>query len=595
MYSNFHFIGKIYTLRRNQDESPVLKIAVSGTNDIPGSKIKTKPVYETAFTGGTQNGASIEKESSRIGVSGQGTNQKSGYFFTAAAPLKDNNGWTEAIICIEFEYEDGFINNCFSLRLALLLALYLGGVWFFTCSKIYREKFRQQKEDLAESQKSSLAAVKAKSDFLANMSHEIRTPMNALLGFSNIIVQRMKNVCPAEVIEESEGILEIIQKSGQNLLAIINDILDFSRIEANLLQVESVPLSIKQVIEDVWQMEQDGIIAKHLDFSVRYKEPVPELILGDPIRLRQMLLNLVDNAVKFTNSGSVTLHCEAVPHKTQSGEIERVLPHSRKVPNAALLRIDVIDTGVGIDAEDIEKVFKPFTQVDQSSTRQFGGTGLGLSIARRLAQLMDGDITVVSTPHTGSTFTLQLNVFLPNEEQASDVLEKIRSKGSNSVANSDINYNSQSAQKAKQEGSGSTAKTDNEKDPVRQYPLRNIRILLVEDMLINQIVIATQLRDSGAKVEIADNGKLAVDRINQITDDGLFFDVVLMDMQMPIMDGYEATSLLRSQGYSRPIIAITAHALIGDKEKTIAVGCDNYIAKPVERQILIDMIKKYAK
>ncbi|MCL2742539.1 MAG: ATP-binding protein [Planctomycetaceae bacterium] len=590
--SSFPFIGQIYTLRKNQDDANVLTKIVSSRDTVLNTEIKLTSFIEGAFIRD-----SIDSTAHAINLSDHNFREKNGYYFIAAAPLKDRNSKTEAILVIDFMEESGFMANCFSLLLVLFLALYFCSTWFFVYAKVYQKKIRQNEDNLAAARKLSQAAVKAKGEFLSSVSHEVRTPMNALLGFSNILVQRIENVCPPEVVEESKGIFEIIQKSGQNLLTIINDILDYSRIESNLLQIESVPLSIKQVIEDVWQMEHNDIVAKHLDFSVRYKEPMPELILSDPVRLRQILLNLIDNAVKFTNNGSIAVHCEAVPISGGVADTaEQNTPNSRKVPNSALLRIEVIDTGIGIFKDDLEKIFEPLTQVDQSNKRRFGGNGLGLSIARRLAQLMDGDITVSSTPNKGSNFTLQLNVFLPNEEQAAAVLEKIRKKESGTLTGSDSSSSKYvNSQKTNPAFDGNVEKQNEEKDVAGQHPLKNFRILLVEDMLINQIVIATQLRDAGARVDIADNGKIAVDKINLAIDDGLFYDIVLMDMQMPVMDGYEAVSLLRSQGYTKPIIAITAHVLTGDKEKTIAAGCDNYIAKPVEKQILVNMVKKYVK
>ncbi|MDR2706522.1 MAG: response regulator [Planctomycetaceae bacterium] len=520
----------------------------------------------------------------------------SGAYITVIAPLCDpeHPEFVEAVLGVDFRVDQlnqmiRKIRRVSSLFLILLLALYMAAVCFI--ASLYRsvERLTETNRELVNAKKSADTAAKVKNDFLATMNHDIRTPMNAIIGFTDIFVQRALQSGDPEEWEGFKGILEIIQKSSQDLLTIINDFLDFSQIEANLLQIESVPMSLKQLIDEIKRLELPKTDEKNLKFSVRYHEPIPELILGDPVRLRQILLNLTDNAIKFTSKGKIEIYCEMLQN---SGSESTTKSHKIKInghqtyPEATILKISVLDTGIGISPEQMEYLFHPFA-VDHSLTREFGGTGLGLSIAKRLAQLMDGNITVKSEPNVGSVFTLMLHVYLPSKQNSSTVLEKNRIKnsvdGSFDDSDSDVHK------------SVNDAASESESDQLLQQPLKNVRILLVEDMLINQLVISTQLRNAGAEVEVAGNGELGIQKITQDIENGLFFDVVLMDMQMPVKDGYEATTQLRAQGYNRPIIAVTAHALTGDREKTIEAGCNDYISKPVERKILIETIKKCLK
>jgi signal transduction histidine kinase/CheY-like chemotaxis protein len=472
------------------------------------------------------------------------------------------------------------------LSLISLLVLYLSAVCFIAALYHSVKRLTEINRELINAKKSADIAAKVKNDFLANMNHDIRTPMNAIIGFTDIFTQRALQSGYADEWEGFNGILEIIQKSSQDLLTIINDFLDFSQIEANLLQIESVPISIKQLIDEINELVLPKTDEKNLKFSVRYHEPVPELILGDPVRLRQILLNLTDNAIKFTSNGKIEIYCEILQNlgsesPTKSHKIK--INGHQTYPEATILKIRVLDTGIGISPEQMEYLFQPFA-VDHSLTREFGGTGLGLNIAKRLAQLMDGNITVKSEPNVGSVFTLTLHVYLPSKQESATIIEKNRIKNSIDHSFSDSDSDAHKPDNA-----------DTPESESDQLPLKNVRILLVEDMLINQLVISTQLRNAGAEVEVAGNGELGIQKIAQDTENGLFFDVVLMDMQMPVKDGYEATAQLRSQGYNCPIIAVTAHALTGDREKTIEAGCNDYISKPVDRKVLIETIKKCLK
>jgi len=440
---------------------------------------------------------------------------------------------------------------------------------------------------LIAANKDMKAAVKAKSEFLAAMSHEIRTPVNALTSFSEILIQRSHQHGSAELIEETEGILDIIKKNSHDLLSIINDVFDYIRIDANLLEIESVPMSIKQVIHDVCHAEKPNVIAKHVDLIIKHDERIPQTILSDPVRIRQILSNLISNAVKFTEKGTITVLCEAHDIDSPSAVVNPAFLNtgaaskykSSFAASSIQLKMSVIDTGIGISPSHLQELFKPFKHMDSSLPQPKRGAGLGLNIAMRLATLMDGMINVESTPGRGSTFSLVLNVYVP--EGAPPILgeRKESVQGSQLHEGLDIRVPKKASDSAVPLGIS--------------RPLRNVRILVVEDMAVNQAIIATLLREAGAQVELADNGALGVQKVTQDMDNGLLFDVVLMDMQMPVMDGYEATAYLRRHRYNRPIIAVTAHALAGDREKTLKVGCDDYIAKPIDNRTLIEMIQKH--
>ena len=451
------------------------------------------------------------------------------------------------------------------------------------CVKLYlllRQSMEARKELLAANQAME-ATVKAKSEFLVDMSHSIRTPMSALTSFTEILTQRVAQNCSLELKEETEGILDIIKKSSQDLLETINDVFDYIKIDANMLEIESIPMSIKQVIHDVCHVEKPKVIAKHLDLSIKYSGDVPPFILSDPVRIRQILSNLISNAIKFTDKGTITVLCEDLTGSASDTAKSSAPTRGNKDPfSAALipLKISVIDTGVGISPAHLRELFKPFTQSDSSIPQRNRGAGLGLSIAKRLATLMDGTISVESVLGHGSTFSLLLNVYESKEETRVPInRDPSQRRGSQLLSGLDIRM---------------PPKPETPSSDKRQ-PLRNVRLLVVEDMVVNQVIMSTLLREAGAQVELADNGAMGVQRVMQDMDNGLVFDVILMDMQMPVMDGYEATAFLRRHGYNRAIVAVTAHALSGDREKTLKAGCNDYIAKPIDNRTLIEIVQKY--
>ena len=390
--------------------------------------------------------------------------------------------------------------------------------------------------ELAES------ATRAKSEFLANMSHEIRTPMTAILGFADLLLGESDvDRAPPERIEA----IRTIQRNGKYLLGLINEILDLSKIEAGKLDVERIACSPTQVLSEVVSLMRIRADAKNLPLRLAYENPIPASIQSDPVRLRQVLINLVGNAIKFTETGSVSVVARLV----------------ERIGVSPLLEIDVIDTGIGMTREQIARLFRPFSQADSSTTRRFGGTGLGLTISKRLAEMLGGNITVRSLPGCGSTFRV--------------AVETGELEGVAFVQSPDVRATV---------GSPVVRRSD---DPSRRI---EGRILLAEDGPDNQRLIGFLLRKAGADVTVADNGRIAFEQAMAAAARGEPFDVILMDMQMPEMDGYEATRLLRAEGYLGPIIALTAHAMEGDEEKCQAAGCDEYLTKPIDRATLVNTI-----
>lgn len=377
------------------------------------------------------------------------------------------------------------------------------------------------------------AANTAKSAFLANMSHEIRTPMTAILGYADLLSD------PTLSEAEKAGHVSTIRRNGEHLVGIINDILDISKIEAGKMTLESIDTPVTQLAQDIVTLMRPRAAVKNLSIETNLIFPLPSHIKADPLRLRQVLVNLLSNAVKFTESGGIRLQISYVN---------------------ATLKFEIIDTGIGMSAEQALKLFKPFTQADDSMSRRFGGTGLGLAISQRLISMMGGTIQINSTLNVGTTFWFALPI---GQLQASELVSHAP------------------ATQAK----GAQAAT-----PLAATPLAGLRIVLAEDGLDNQRLISFHLKKAGAKVDICDNGRIAVELISTLNRAKQLPDVILMDMQMPEMDGYEASRTLRTMGINLPIFALTAHAMAGDREKCLAAGCSDYLTKPVDRAQLIAAI-----
>ena len=381
---------------------------------------------------------------------------------------------------------------------------------------------KKREEQLKEAQQAADAANHAKSDFLANMSHEIRTPMNAIVGFTYLMLN-------TDLTPKQESYIKKIQSANNTLMQTINDILDFSKIEANKLVLEKAPFLLSDVFVSVYTLFEDKCMEKGLEYIVSINPGTPIALVGDILRLNQILNNLVSNSVKFTSEGRIILHAsqESI-EKTEQGDIVNLL-------------ITVSDTGIGMTEEHCKKLFEPFMQADTSTSRRFGGTGLGLTITHRLVGMKKGTITVESIEGQGTLFSLRIP--FPVGDPAS--LDR--------PAEDTQPHESQFAGK---------------------------KILLVEDNHINQQVAEEILSNRGIAVTICNDGREAVELLQTNKE----FDLIFMDLQMPRMDGYEATTVLRQQGICDdiPIVAMTADAMAHEKERCAACGMDGHLAKPID-------------
>ncbi|MCY2988867.1 MAG: response regulator [Planctomycetota bacterium] len=385
-------------------------------------------------------------------------------------------------------------------------------------------------------------ANRAKSEFLANMSHELRTPMTTILGYSELL-----GIGALSPSEQREG-LQSIQRSGAALLGIINDILDLARIEADRLPLAKTDCPLQPILDEVQAAATVAAAKKGLSLHVTCSLPLPATIRTDAARLRQILVNLLGNAVKFTRQGEVrlTVCCR------ESAE------------GTAQVQFIVSDTGIGIPSGMLEEIFRPFVQVDGSHTRPYGGTGLGLSICRRLAQAFDGRLEVTSELGRGSTFTLTVDGGpwrnMPGQGASPDL------------------------------ATGPTTHAEPGGEP---SPVLLGRVLLVEDEPTLQVVICHLLRSLKLEVELAGHGRLACQMAEQSRSEGRPYALILMDLQLPGMDGLTATRWLRTQRWPGPIVALTAHAMVGDRERCLAAGCDDYLSKPITASHLSEVLRPY--
>ncbi|PQO40496.1 response regulator [Bremerella cremea] len=389
---------------------------------------------------------------------------------------------------------------------------------------IHTDQLERREEDLKQAIDAAEHANRTKSKFLANMSHEIRTPLNGILGFTEVLRRDRERISA----EEMEEYIDTIQRSGKHLLALINDILDISKIEADQLQVESISCSPHQIISDVVSVLRVGAMEKGIRLDYRWESPVPGSIQSDPYRLKQLLLNLVGNAIKFTDQGAVV-----------------VVAYIENNANESDWVIEIRDMGVGIPQDKLDAVFQPFVQADDTVTRKYGGTGLGLAISKKIAEALGGNLSATSEVGKGSTFMVRVAI--------GDVTE-VENFQPTQMPGSDIR-------------DGQAVACD----------LSALSVLVVDDGDTNRKLIRLLLERGGAKVRLAENGQVAVDMASQIE-----FDVILMDMQMPVLDGYSAAARLRERGFPGPIIALTAHAMKGDREKCELAGCSGYLSKPID-------------
>jgi signal transduction histidine kinase/CheY-like chemotaxis protein len=384
-------------------------------------------------------------------------------------------------------------------------------------------------EMAAEAEKANAA----KSQFLANMSHEIRTPMNAIIGFSEVLEEEPLTTQQMEYIK-------LILGSGKHLLELVNDILDFSKIEAGQLDTEAIDCDVRALLANIESLMNPAAIGKNLNFIIECSDDVPVSVMTDPARLRQCLLNLTSNAIKFTEQGYVKLGVRQVSRE-----------------NKPFLEFEVSDTGIGISQDKLSSIFESFTQADGSTTRKYGGTGLGLTITKQLAGLMGGDIIVESEPGKGSTFRFFVPAVMP---------ERLNIENTVFFGSDEVENNSPEGQNISQtEFSG--------------------RALIADDCPANQTLIKLMLEKLGFVVTVAADGIEAVDAAkNQ------HFEIIFMDMQMPKLNGYEAVIRLRSLGVNTPIIAVTANLAGEDEKQCIAAGCDGFISKPIDKAHLIKLI-----
>ena len=400
----------------------------------------------------------------------------------------------------------------------------------------------QERRALVNEKDSAEQDTRKISGFLAGVSHELRTPMTAIIGFAEELLEDPAvRALPTARFED----LRTIQRNGKHLLQLINNLLDISKIESGKLDVERIACSPQQLVAETAASLKAAAAEKQLSLEVEYDLPIPQQILSDPTRIRQILFNLIGNAVKFTSQGGV-----------------RVRVGCRAEGETAQLRIDVIDTGIGLSKEQIARVFQPFVQADSSTTRRFGGTGLGLSLCRQLAELLGGEISVVSVPRQGSTFTLRLTAPIHREETT--------------VPDRPV------------ESAGMRVESPPSKNST--LPRLSGRFLVVEDSPDNRRLIEVMLTKAGATVVTAENGVEACEIAAQAEIGRPAFAAILMDMQMPNMDGYTATRQLRAGGYDGPIIALTAHAMAGDRQRCLNAGCDSFVSKPIHRADLLSLL-----
>ena len=397
----------------------------------------------------------------------------------------------------------------------------------------------QIEADLQLAKQGAEATTRTKSAFLANMSHEIRTPLTAIMGFADLLLR------PTLHSDNRTDCIQTIRRNCDHVLTIVNDMLDLSKVEAGKMTVERIVCSPCDLVSQVVSLLRPRAIEKQLTLDVQYVGFCPATIRTDPTRLRQILMNLLGNAIKFTAQGGIRMEVELLTSD----------------PERPTVQFRVIDTGIGMNPEQLKHLFEPFIQSDISSARRYGGTGLGLTISKHFAIMLGGDITVKTEAGRGSTFTVEIEI---GSLRSVAMLERPTECGATGPGN----------------------------DPI---PLPNLkgRILLAEDGSDNQKLISSFLREAGAEVTIAGNGRMARDAISEAARARLPFDLALMDVQMPEMDGCAAASALRNLGFKMPMIALTAYALLGDRERCLTAGFNAFVTKPIDWGSLLKLVAGY--
>jgi signal transduction histidine kinase/ActR/RegA family two-component response regulator len=455
------------------------------------------------------------------------------YYLSAAVPFRDRSGALVGMLGIDMVLDAldsrmAVVQRAFAFALLVVLLLSIGAgavahrLRQFAAAIIY--KLRKARADAERSAAAAENASRAKAQFLAMMSHEIRTPMNGILGVADLLRTMAPN-------REQKRLLDILTSSGASLLRIINDILDFSKIEADRLELHASPFELRALVDELEHLLAPSARARKLSFAIELDPDLPTGVSGDRQRLAQVLLNLGTNAVKFTDHGDIRLAIRS--HSAPAG--------------IARIEFSMRDTGIGMDADALSKLFTPFTQFADGQQRRGGGTGLGLVIALKLVALMGGNLEVLSTPGKGSIFSFTVD--LPVAQVAS----------------------------------GTTT--------IKSMRLDSLRVLVAEDNLVNQTVVAAMLRQLGHNSTLVTNGRAALDAL--AVDE---YDLVLMDCNMPVMDGLEATRRLRAGGAGTrnpgiPVIALTANAMDGDREACLAAGMDDFLSKPVTLEALRNAIE----
>jgi len=401
--------------------------------------------------------------------------------------------------------------------------------WVGTCTDVHEQRLIS--EELKRAKQAAEKANHAKTLFLANMSHEIRTPLGAITGFVHLLK------ISADSAQTRDQYIQVIEKNSKHLLSLVDDILDLSKIETGHINVKSAIFNLPQFLGDFLSSMEFRAREKKIAFQITYADQLPETICTDQFRLQQILANIVGNAIKFTDQGRIGV----------------ILRYQEKI-----LSVEITDTGIGISSESVSKLFRPFSQADETFTRKFGGSGLGLALSKRLCQFLGGDLVLKeSVLGHGSTFVITLRNHDETIESSLGAQIAMESQTSNVLAGHE-----------------------------NRGKLQGFRVLLVEDVADNRVLVSAYLKKTGAKITFAENGHQGLELALQEQP-----DIVLMDMQMPIMGGHEAIQRLRSLGFKNPIIAVTAHAMISEREKCFQSGCNDYLTKPLERHVLIESLE----
>ncbi|WP_205510883.1 ATP-binding protein [Longitalea arenae] len=391
------------------------------------------------------------------------------------------------------------------------------------------KKLKQAHDNETEARQQAIESANVKEQFLANMSHEIRTPINSVIGFTNLLQK-------SRLTEEQQQFVNLIQSASENLLAIINDILDISKIEAGMLRIEKNPFSLRGLCSSIETMFYHKAREKNLSFSIYIQENIPDTLNGDAVRLTQIMVNLISNAIKFTQKGGISINITSLAQNDDQVQ----------------LRFSVKDSGIGIPASKVETIFERFQQGETDTTRKYGGTGLGLSIVKNLVQIQGGQIRVLSEPGKGTEFIFDIGYSLVTMGEAIPA-------------------------------------TVAERTEISAGAFPDARVLVVEDNAMNQLLIKFTFQSWKVNYELADNGTKAIEWLQRAT-----FHLVLLDIQMPLMDGYATAQAIRKDLKSDiPIIAMTAHALAGEREKCLSYGMNDYISKPIHEKELYSLLTKY--